>query len=401
MVKGFISYAHADHVAFTEMRTNLRAVERAFKIVFWADKRIKPGNYWSTKIADAIEAAQIHILLLSPAFIASEAGIFIDLTNLARATEAIGELTADFVATVEGLQAKVADTLKRATQAIRPSVRRVVVGFKMIVASVRRQARRLVPGDRFRDFDAGPQMIVVPLLPDGFMMGSPEGEGDDDERPQHKVWMRKAFAIGISPVTRGEFATFIGETNYKIDASSNRSWRNPGFDQEDDHPVVMVSWHDAQAYVAWLRERSGGKAYRLLSEAEWEYCCRAGTKTTYSTGDVITPAQANFGGNAKGTTPVSRFPPPIHGGSATCMATSGNGAKIVGIRTMRVLPKMDRYGWAATRLPAFCAAVPGTTVLSTSARRAATGSNPTTASTSSVSVLPERFDLLLLNLLTS
>jgi len=70
-----------------------------------------------------------------------------------------------------------------------------------------------------------------------------------------------------------------------------------------------VNWHDAQAYAAWLREQSGGKAYRLLSEAEWEYCCRAGTTSAYSTGDEITPAQANFGLNSKGTTPVSRFPP--------------------------------------------------------------------------------------------
>jgi formylglycine-generating enzyme required for sulfatase activity len=179
------------------------------------------------------------------------------------------------------------------------------------VASVRRQARRasggLVPGDRFQDFDAGPQMIVVP--PGDFMMGSPKGEGADEERPQHKVEMKNAFAVGISPVTRGEFATFIDETNYKIDPFSNRSWRAPGFDQEDDHPAVVVSWHEAQAYVAWLRERSGGKAYRLLSEAEWEYCCRAGTKTAYSTGDTITLEQANFGPNSGGTTSPLRFPP--------------------------------------------------------------------------------------------
>jgi formylglycine-generating enzyme required for sulfatase activity len=61
--------------------------------------------------------------------------------------------------------------------------------------------------------------------------------------------------------------------------------------------------------VAWLRKESGGKSYRLLSEAEWEYCCRAGTISAYSTGDEITPEQANFGENSKGTTPVSRFPP--------------------------------------------------------------------------------------------
>ena len=64
MLKGFISYAHADHAAFNELRTHLRAIERAFKIDFWADKRIRPRNYWSAKIADVIEAAQVHILLL-------------------------------------------------------------------------------------------------------------------------------------------------------------------------------------------------------------------------------------------------------------------------------------------------------------------------------------------------
>jgi formylglycine-generating enzyme required for sulfatase activity len=73
--------------------------------------------------------------------------------------------------------------------------------------------------------------------------------------------------------------------------------------------VVCVNWYDAQAFAAWLRKRSGGKAYRLLSEAEWEYCCRAGTTSAYSTGDAITAGQANFGLNSDGTTPVSRFPP--------------------------------------------------------------------------------------------
>jgi formylglycine-generating enzyme required for sulfatase activity len=174
------------------------------------------------------------------------------------------------------------------------------------------------PGDRFRDFDAAPEMIVVPA--GTFLMGSRDGEGDDSERPQHQVIIKKPFLVSISPVTRGEFATFIGATNHQIKLGAylwddgrqreddpSKSWRDPGFKQEDDHPVVCVNWHDAQAYVAWLRERSGGKAYRLLSEPEWEYCCRAGMISAYSTGDEITPAQANFGRNSKGTTPVSSF----------------------------------------------------------------------------------------------
>ena len=139
-------------------------------------------------------------------------------------------------------------------------------------------------------------------------MGSLEGEGDRDELPQHGVTIANRFAVGVCPVTRGEFAAFVEATDYKMEDGRRASWHDPGFRQDDDHPVVYVSWHDAQAYVTWLRERSGGNAYRLLSEAEWEYCCRARTESAYSTGKSITRAQANFG-NAKGTTSVFKFPP--------------------------------------------------------------------------------------------
>jgi formylglycine-generating enzyme required for sulfatase activity len=178
--------------------------------------------------------------------------------------------------------------------------------------------RRHSPGERFRDFDGAPEMIVVPA--GEFLMGSRDGEGRDDEHPQHKVMIKRPFAVRITPVTRAEFAAFVGATNHKIEPGAfvwdgqqckydpTKSWRDPGFKQADDHPVVCVNWYDAQAYAAWLKERSGGKAYRLLSEAEWEYCCRAGTTSAYSTGEEITPEQANFGLNSEGTTPVSRFP---------------------------------------------------------------------------------------------
>ena len=161
-------------------------------------------------------------------------------------------------------------------------------------------------------------MIGVPA--GNFLMGSPEGEGDGDEHPQRRVLIKTAFAVSVAPVTRGEFAAFIGVTDYPIEKGAyvwdgrnwkndpNKSWRDPGFKQEDDHPVVCVNWHDAKAYVQWLADRSG-KAFRLLSEAEWEYCCRAGTTSAYSTGASITPKQANFGGSAKGTTSISKFPP--------------------------------------------------------------------------------------------
>ncbi len=153
---------------------------------------------------------------------------------------------------------------------------------------------------------AVPETIVVPA--GEFLMGSLDGLGDEDERPQRKVTIKKAFAVGIAPITRGEFASFAEAMDFEVDERSNRSWQSPGFDQEDDHPVVCVSWHDAKAYVAWLKEQSG-KGFRLLSEAEWEYCCRAGTTTEYSTGNTITAEQANFGRNSSGTTSISKFLP--------------------------------------------------------------------------------------------
>ena len=82
----------------------------------------------------------------------------------------------------------------------------------------------------------------------------------------------------------------------KLVEDSSRNWRSPGFAQTDRDPVVWVSWEDAKAYCAWLAERTG-EPYRLPSEAEWEYACRAGTTTPFWTGPTISTAQANYDGN--------------------------------------------------------------------------------------------------------
>jgi formylglycine-generating enzyme required for sulfatase activity len=249
-----------------------------------------------------------------------------DISALTRSIEAMSDIAADLKQAVEGLGEMMAAGVRAVGRVVVKTVERSRRGLKTVVSAVRRKLQsssatgpdvvppaphgapgEFAPGDRLRDFDAVPEMIVVPA--GEFMMGSPHGQGEDDERPQHKVTIKNPFAVGISPITVGEFASFVNATNYKTDERSNRSWRNPGFDQKHDHPVVYVSWHDAQAYVAWLRERSGGKAYRLLSEAEWEYCCRAGTTSAYSMGERINLGRANFGRKAKGTTSVLTFRP--------------------------------------------------------------------------------------------
>jgi formylglycine-generating enzyme required for sulfatase activity len=152
------------------------------------------------------------------------------------------------------------------------------------------------------------------LIPAGeFLMGSPDDEKEarDREKPQHRVRITQPFYLGVTEVTRGQFRRFVDETDYQTEAEKDGkggwgwseeakkragprqprfeqnpryTWQNPGFEQTDEHPVVNVSWNDAVAFAAWL-SRKEGKTYRLPTEAEWEYACRAGTTTRYSCGD--------------------------------------------------------------------------------------------------------------------
>src|SRR5215469_15767096 len=120
------------------------------------------------------------------------------------------------------------------------------------------------------------------------MMGSPEGEEGrfDDEGPQHRVTIGQRFAIGRYPVTFDEYDRFC-------EAKQGEKPADEGWGR-GRRPVINVSWQDAQAYIAWLSQETG-RTYRLPSEAEWEYVCRAGTATRYSFGDAITPYNANYG----------------------------------------------------------------------------------------------------------
>ena len=167
-------------------------------------------------------------------------------------------------------------------------------------------------GESFRDCATCPEMVVVPA--GEFMMGSPEKkrERSSDEEPQHQVTISQPFAVGKYEVTVGQFAEFILKTNHFIgycrDKSENGSWHNPkAFKQSDNHPVVCVSWDDAQAYVEWLSTETG-QSYKLLTETEWEYAARAGTTTTYYFGNTISKSQANFGHHMYGTTLAGSYP---------------------------------------------------------------------------------------------
>ena len=205
--------------------------------------------------------------------------------------------------------------------------------------------QKAAPGTIIKDCADCPEMVVLPA--GSFTMGSSAAEQAlaiaaglktewvSPENPQHRVNIR-SFAAGRYAISKGEFATFVRAKGYQTEAERGDgcfawngkewkkdaayNWRNVGFAQADNHPVVCVSWNDAQAYIAWLNQNSG-QTYRLLSEAEREYAARGGTQTAFWWGDTISIAQANYAGTGtsyngslkgeyrQATVPVNSFSP--------------------------------------------------------------------------------------------
>jgi sulfatase modifying factor 1 len=126
----------------------------------------------------------------------------------------------------------------------------------------------------------------------------------ENEYPQHRVRISRDFLVGKYEVTVGQFRQFTNATGYRTQAETDGlggwgyvpttgkcvgrrpqfTWRDPGFSQSDEHPVVNVTWNDAVAFCNWLSKQEG-KRYRLPSEAEWEYVCRAGTSARFFHGN--------------------------------------------------------------------------------------------------------------------
>ncbi|HET6327694.1 MAG TPA: bifunctional serine/threonine-protein kinase/formylglycine-generating enzyme family protein [Planctomycetaceae bacterium] len=159
--------------------------------------------------------------------------------------------------------------------------------------------------------------MKLELIPPGaYMMGPYAG---------HHVRITRPCYFGVYEVTRGQFAQFVAVTGYqtladlspggirldnsemptKWEPHQPYAWRTPGFPQGDDHPVVQVAWQDATAFCDWL-SRKEGKTYRLPTEAEWEYACRAGTATrTYYSADAEDTTKI---GNVADATAKAIFP---------------------------------------------------------------------------------------------
>ncbi|WP_333380690.1 formylglycine-generating enzyme family protein [Microcoleus sp. B4-D4] len=159
------------------------------------------------------------------------------------------------------------------------------------------------------DLGNGVKLEMVHIPAGSFMMGAPSPEGDDYARPQHQVTFAQPFYMGKYAITQEQWQAVMGN--------------NPSYFKGGKRPVEQVLWNDAVSFCQKLSEKTG-KTYRLPSEAEWEYACRAGTTTAFHFGETITPDLVNYDGNVpygwapkglyrKETTTVGSFPPNAFG----------------------------------------------------------------------------------------
>jgi formylglycine-generating enzyme required for sulfatase activity len=143
----------------------------------------------------------------------------------------------------------------------------------------------------------GVKLNIILCQAGEFLMGSPQGEpGRFDDETQHSVIIEKDFWLSDTVCTQALWKAVMGN--------------NPSNYKGDNLPVDSVSWNDVHEFLKKLNELLPGYNFRLPSEEEWEYACRAGTTTAYNLGDKITPEQVNYYSDSSnpGTVDVKKFP---------------------------------------------------------------------------------------------
>ncbi len=155
------------------------------------------------------------------------------------------------------------------------------------------------------DMGEGVKLPLVHVPSGEFAMGSPAGEPmrQEDEGPQHRVVITRGFWMGRFEVTAAQFTCFTQQTGYRTTAEfaggawnitealkqvwkKGLNWHKSEYNKMPSAPVVLISWDDTQAFCRWLSEATG-RAFRLPTEAEWEYACRGGTTTAFQWGDTV------------------------------------------------------------------------------------------------------------------
>jgi formylglycine-generating enzyme required for sulfatase activity len=327
MADVFISYAKVDRTLTERLAADL---ERRGYTVWW-DTSLLGGEQFRPVIAREIDAARFVIVIWTPASVSS-----VWVTAEAERGHAQGKLLPVRAQTLNPAtvpmpfgvyHTELIDNRDRIAAALEnfgssqhvtapPEVSPArAPGWKPQIETwpdgVRKSpGARPLAGTTFKDALEAPLLVVVPS--GGFVMGSAITEvgRTANEGPAHRVRISTTLAVGKFPITFAEWDVFCERTG-----SAHRA-DDAGWGRER-RPVINISIEDARAYCTWLSNATG-RFYRLLTEAEWEYCCRAGTTLRFNTGDVITAEQANFNASAlpqagsntyrARTTPVGQFP---------------------------------------------------------------------------------------------
>jgi formylglycine-generating enzyme required for sulfatase activity len=289
----FISYARAD-------RPRAEALARALEDHGWSvwwDWRIPAGKTFRQVIQEQLDKARCVIVLWSATSV-TRAWVIEEAAEGAQRGILVPALIENVRPPLGFREIQAADLVGWEGDAAAPAFRRLcsdidpLIGARADVALVPPQ-----PGAHINPKDG-----YVWIAPGKFQMGATPGdtEAGADEKPRHRVRITKGFWLGETPVTVAAYKRFVSERpDFKMPPAPDF---NPEWTKED-HPVVRVTWHEAQAYCEW----AGG---RLPTEAEWEYAVRGGKDgLKYPWGNDITQENANYRGSKwKGTSPVRSYP---------------------------------------------------------------------------------------------
>ncbi len=348
----FICYSRTDSAIASKLAERLRA--EGWSV--FMDVQTHVGRHWHKEIEKELHAARAVVVLWSAQsrdsdFVLEEAEygkrkdiLFPAFIERVEFTYGFGRIqTADLIGWAGGADhpglAQLLAPLRLHLQGADPSL--LVAQPEVVVASPAPDKpvapRPFAPGQTFRDplkmGGEGPLMVVIPA--GRFLMGSPPDEPErlDSEGPQHEVRIARPFALGVYAVTShevrtakpfalGVYAVTFDDYDRFCDSTQREKPTDSGWGR-GTRPVINVTWEDARAYCAWLSAQTE-RTYRLPSEAEWEYACRAGTDTPFYFGARLSTDQANvngehtYNGSAKGeyrqrTMPVGAFPPNAFG----------------------------------------------------------------------------------------
>jgi len=282
----FLSYAREDE---ERVRPIIEYLEQHFGWeVFWDRRNIPPGEFFHLHIAEKLDTAKCVLVAWSKHSVAS--GWVLEEAEEGKSRKVLVPLLLDQIKPPLGF---------RNIQVANLNGWNNDTSHEQLKACVERIAsfvpKRGQPDPEMPKVSKAPALrdVLQPQLPENFVlirggqftMGSPEGEANRyDEETQHEVKLSD-FAMCKYVVTVGEYREYADAKKIVYDDGEKR----------DSLPAANVSWHDAVAYCDWLSKKHGG-LYRLSTEAEWEYACRAGTTTPFNTGENLTTDQANYNG---------------------------------------------------------------------------------------------------------